>query len=53
MRGATIFIFVLMAFDPCLLILSSAGLTREEIVQFKATGKYGASVAVYESDSAV
>lgn len=42
-----------MAFDPSLLILSSAGLTREEIVQFKATGKYGASVAVYESDSAV
>lgn len=53
MRSATIWIFVLMAFGPSLMVLSSAGLTREEIVQFKATGKYGASVAVYESDSAV
>lgn len=53
MRSATIWIFVLMALGPSLMVLSSAGLTREEIVQFKATGKYGASVAVYESDSAV
>lgn len=53
MTGATIWIFVLMAFDPNLLIISSAGLMREEIVQFKTTGKYGASVTVYERDSAV